>query len=126
MVYRAIVSVVTEPIFPGQLVTVGAHDVMVYVVVPQTVDVVKEVVLDDTVEPSALTMEDEEDPDELVVGLEEAVELDGLDDPVEIAIWLERLLLEVTDPVEIAVWLERLLLEVSAPVEAEDEVVTPA
>ncbi len=29
VVYRAMVSVVTEPTFAGQLVTVGAHDVTV-------------------------------------------------------------------------------------------------
>jgi len=40
VVYKAIVSVVTEPSLAGQSVTVAAHDVMVYTDVVYTVDVV--------------------------------------------------------------------------------------
>jgi len=40
VVYRAIISVVTEPSLAGQSVTVGAQFVTVYVVSPYTVEVV--------------------------------------------------------------------------------------
>lgn len=40
VVYSSIVSVVTFPILAGQFVTVAAHEVIVYVVVAKTVEVV--------------------------------------------------------------------------------------
>lgn len=42
VVYTAIVSVVTEPILPGQSATVGGQAVIVYVVVAYTVLVVQD------------------------------------------------------------------------------------
>ena len=53
VVYRSMVSVVTCPSFAGQLVTVGAQDVMVYVLVSRTVEVVY-CVLEEVVETPLL------------------------------------------------------------------------
>lgn len=47
VVYKSTVCVVTDPILPGQSVTVGAHDVIVYVSVSRTVEVVYETTLVD-------------------------------------------------------------------------------